>query len=141
VKRDHPAPDTLLRPPSSLSKEEREAWRQHVLWLRQLGLEAGCDAAVLEGTVRMLCRARAADAVLRTKGLTVEALNVGAPIRRPEATLSLECWKLYAQFAGRFGLSPADRAKLGTAPEPKERAGDVPAHLRDVGRPAPDGAA
>ena len=130
---DHPAPSTKLPCPRGFTADLRAEWRRHVAWLRELKLESGVDAAMLEGAVRMLCRARQADRELaKAQRLTITS-DANGSVRHPAVSISRECWRDYAQFAARFGLSPADRAKLGQGgAEQPEKAGDVPAELRDV---------
>lgn len=124
--------DPLVAPPG-LSAPERAAWAVHVKWLRDLKLETAVDAGSIEALVRMFCRARQADAVIRRRGLTMTTKSNGT-IRRPEVAISSECWRAYGALAGQFGLTPASRAKLGPATKVPEKAGDVPPELRDASR-------
>src|SRR5688500_12454193 len=103
---DLPAPAEPLVAPSGLSAPEKAAWKVHVGWLRALKLESKVDGAQLEGLVRMLCRARRADAAIARHGLTMVTKSNGT-IQRPEVAISAACWKSYSALAGQFGLSPA----------------------------------
>jgi phage terminase small subunit len=95
-------------------------------------VESGVDLGTFRGLVTLYCRALEADAVLEEQGLTMATTN--GPVKRAEVGISRDCWKDYGSLAGRFGLTPADRAKIGGPEKPKERAGDVPPELRDVSR-------
>ena len=127
---DLPAPTDPLVAPAWLSREERAAWKRHVVWLRSLRLESKVDAGALEAMVHFYCLARQADRVIRKRGLTVETPM--GPKKRPEVAVSNESWRAYAGLAGQFGMTPAARAKLGGEPEAPEGAGDVPPELRDA---------
>jgi phage terminase small subunit len=90
----------------------------------------------MEVLVRMYCRARRADRELARSMTMVTEAN--GRIRKPEVLISENSWKVYIALCTQFGLTPAARAKLGPTGAPRERAGDVPPELRDVGgRPKP----
>jgi P27 family predicted phage terminase small subunit len=130
---DLPAPGDPLVPPKTLTREELAAWRLHAEWFRSMGIESRVDAGSCEAMVRALCRARAADKALARSGLTMVSTR-GARVKRPEVSISRDSWIFYVATATQFGLTPAARAKLGGSGSPRERAGDVPAHLRDASK-------
>jgi len=115
--------------PATLTKEEKAAWDLHVGWIRKLKIETSVDAGQLEAMVRMFCRARQADAAIADLGLVL-VTDANGEIRRPEVSISNECWKHYGQLADKFGLSASARAKLGSGEKKIEDPGDVPADLR-----------
>jgi P27 family predicted phage terminase small subunit len=120
-----------MKLPAKLSAAERAAWDLHVGWVRRLKLESSVDAGQMLALVRMYCRAAAADAVVRRRGMSYRLLQ-GSFAQRPEVGISKECWKLYTALADKFGLSATSRAKLGAGKVEPERAGDVPPELRDA---------
>jgi len=130
---DLPAPTSRLVPPATLSQAERAEWKKHVAHFHAMGVESSVDAGLVEGLVRMLCRARAADKVIASSGMTTISAK-GNEVKRPEVSVSRDSWQAYERIAASFGLSPAARAKLGGSGSPRERAGDVPAALRDAKR-------
>lgn len=130
---DLPAPARPLVAPKTLSTAERQEWKKHVAYLREMGVESEVDVSFLEGAIRMLCRARKADAELAKRGTTMISMK-GNRVKRPEVSISRECWQAYERMAAQFGISPAARAKLGGSGGPHERAGDVPPELRDAKR-------
>ena len=95
--------------PAAFSKGQRAAWADLVRCVEPMGVVTTSDALGLE---------RAAVALARVR----------SPRGNPLAAAAAE--KLVLQYLGRFGLTPADRAKLGAAPEKPERASDFPEGLR-----------
>jgi P27 family predicted phage terminase small subunit len=127
---DLAAPAKPLAPPKGLARDELSAWAEHVERVRELGIESRVDVGSMEVLVRMYCRARRAEVEL-AKGMTMMT-EANGRIRKPEVLISESSWKVYIALCGQFGLTPAARAKLGPTSAPRERAGDVPEHLRDV---------
>jgi len=128
---DLPAPSARLVAPKNLSLAERQEWKKHVEYLRAMGVESNVDVGFLEGMLRMLCRARNADAVVAKDGMTMVSVK-GNRVKRPEVSVSRDCWQAYERMAAAFGITPAARAKLGGSGGARERAGDVPSELRDA---------
>ncbi len=130
---DLPAPTSPLVAPSRLSAAERKAWKEHVQYFRELGIESKVDSAYVEGMVRMLCRGRQADAILQKSGLTMISVK-GNRVKRPEVSISRESWEAYRQAAANMGIGAAARAKLGGDGSHRERAGEIPDELRSAKR-------
>ena len=135
---DLEAPRGGLIAPPGLSKEERAAWEQHVVWLEDLKIDSRVDAGELLLAITHFVRARRADRVIARKGLTYKCETAnGEMIRpRPEIRISAESTRLYNLIIGKFGMSPADRAKLSLdRPGEEDGAGDTPAGLNDADEP------
>jgi P27 family predicted phage terminase small subunit len=127
---DLEAPADPLARPAGLAADERLAWDSHVERIRALGLESSVDAGAVEAMVSAYCLARRARLIVRKKGLTVVTpMGIKA---RPEVAIARDAWRAYVQACGKFGLEPSARAKLPPKKKEPEKAGDVPAGLRDA---------
>ena len=115
--------------PRDLSPAARGAWRSVTAALARLGVLSTADGEAL----RLLCEAlgeyREARRVLDREGVTydLETKTGGTMHRaRPEAAIAADAWRRASAMLGRFGLTPADRARLGGMPEGFRGAGISP---------------
>ena len=130
---DLPAPSSPLAEPAGLTDAERKEWKRHAAYIRKLGVESEVDSSFFEGMIVMLCRFRAAKAIINKSGMTMVSAK-GNVVKRPEVSIARESLQAYERMAAAFGITPAARAKLGGSGGARERAGDVPSELRDAKR-------
>jgi len=97
--------------PSNFSEDQQTAWNDLVRWAPQ-GVLTHSDAGGLERAAIALAKVRAGD--FRGKSSGFQAL----------------AWeKQVMGWLSKFGMTPVDRAKLGTTPKKPEKASDPPAGL------------
>ncbi len=98
-------------------------WKKLVPELELLGLSAKAYGPALEGLCINYARAREAEAVLASEGLTVsfirrdkngnEISNYVA--QRPEVGIANRCWAQVRLFCQEFGLSPSAATRIGSS--------------------------
>lgn len=106
--------------PSWLDDGAQEHWNFLLPLLQQYDLVTELDGAALGAMCAAHSRAVAAEKVLSKKGkdggASFRSPN-GHICQRPEVKIAETSWKAYYQFAEKFGMTPAARAKMGIAPK------------------------
>lgn len=110
-------PLTVLPPaPAFLGAISRFEWsRVGNLLVDQRKLAEG-DLGAFTGYCVNVGRAADAEAVIRVKGMTLQAF--GGEMLRPEIAVAKAAWAEVLKFSKEFGLTPAARAKVKTPPAP-----------------------
>lgn len=127
---DLPAPRGGLVAAGGFSREQRAAWNRHVAWLVDLRLDSNVDSGNLEAGVRSFVLARLADRRL-TRELAQKKLDL-AKLRFYEGARD-RAWGKYGMFLAKFGMTPADRARLSIDPPTNpEEASYFPPELSDA---------
>jgi len=102
-------------PPEYFSDLERRAWGRFAQQLDPLAVASDADFAALEMLVVTFCHHLRLTATLREKPLTyaTETMHGKAMLRtRPELTALGDVDRRLLVLLGRFGLTPADRARV-----------------------------
>lgn len=108
--------------PSDLTPEERAAWKLFVAELRGLHVLTKHDGPALKMLAVTHARWEKLVNVLRTEGHTFKN---GSMVRaRPEVVMERRAMEKILVMYGRFGLTPADRQKVSTAPNRKRNPRD-----------------
>ena len=104
--------------PRWLSPDARREWRYIVRELNAMGLLAKTDRALLAAYCECVAEYVACVRDVQENGRYYET-STGYNGPRPALTHSVKILEKLMQLAGRFGLSPSDRAKLA-APQVQE---------------------
>jgi P27 family predicted phage terminase small subunit len=107
--------------PEGFSAEERACWQGLVRELESVpGLLARADRGVLELLARLEPQMRAASAVIRDMGPTVQTCDKDGHLRlvktRPEAGFLLKIVALCKGLYGELGLTPSGRSRVSLTP-------------------------
>ena len=114
-----PQPSTgVSSRPSWLLPEAKREWMRIVPELERLGLLTRVDRAALAAYCQCWARYVEAEADISENGLTF-ITDKGYEGPRPAVGMAVKMLEKMSLYAGKFGLSPADRVKLAT-PESKE---------------------
>ncbi|HXC56663.1 MAG TPA: P27 family phage terminase small subunit [Rhizomicrobium sp.] len=107
-------------PPSRLTNAERVAWRQIAREADRLGVLTACDVVALEAAAGALADLREARRTLAERG---GSFTYAIPTRRgavwrrqPEAAVIADADRRLMGWLSRFGLTPADRARVAALP-------------------------
>ena len=115
--------------PRNLSPAARGAWRSVTAALARLGVLSVADGEALRLLAEALAEYREARRVLDREGATYDlTTKAGGTMHRarPEAAIAADAWRRASAMLGRFGMTPADRARLGEMPERYRGAGLPP---------------
>lgn len=108
--------------PGHLSGIARERWIVMSKLLGELGIFTQADTGVLEAYCVAYAAFREASDELKKKG---QIIKTGfGPARNPWANVQKDAWSMMEKSGSKLGLSPADRAKLATAPAEGDPEGD-----------------
>jgi P27 family predicted phage terminase small subunit len=109
-RKNQPKADGVPTPPDSLTVEAKAHWNQVVPALVESGVAKAIDAPALAA----MCESWAdLQAARRLKGYDLQEKRQ----RQMLINAALRAWR---DLAARFGLTPADRAKLEVAPDDEE---------------------
>jgi P27 family predicted phage terminase small subunit len=114
------------QPPGRFDRTQGDVWHELAPILTDAGILDRVDLTLLEAFCVFVARARDAHAMVQDGGYLVYPEEVietsrgtmtkrGAPVINPAVRLERESWKEASRLASLFGLSPADRARLGLA--------------------------
>ncbi len=107
--------------PSHFGKEQKAAWALHLRLLGPMRVLTVADAGALEAMCLAYVTLVEAYRQLRVDGLTVK--TVMGLRKHPAAGIAAESNRIYQSWLARFGLSPADRSRVSTVPEPPKKTG------------------
>lgn len=120
---NEPKPEPKLpAPPSHLSKEARKEWRRSGAFLLQLGLISDLDRAAFAAYCTAYGRWIEAEEALKTYGVMIKSPS-GFPIQSPYLAVANKAMAQMRSLLSEFGMSPATRTRVSTAPlvdEPDE---------------------
>ncbi len=118
---DEPMPDGEARCPEWLDAEAKKCWRRNADRLARVGLLTGADADGFATYCQAYSTWKRMCIVIQQEGETMESVNSAGKevvIRRPEVQIMNDAHRQMLALMSRFGLSPADRAKI-SAPTAK----------------------
>lgn len=118
-------------PPADLKGEAFAEWARIVPELEKVGILCTIDRAYLVAYVEAwsaFCEARES---LHTEGATIMGRD-GGKVRNPAAVVMKDSLDMMLKFGAKFGLSPADRARLAKAPEPEGSKDDATAEAEAI---------
>lgn len=122
--KDEPEPRRgAPKPPTDLSPEAFAEWCRIVPDLDAIGLLCRVDRAYLVAYCESWAAFDEARVFLAEKGPLVEGRD-GNMVKNPAAQVMRDAADLMLKYGSRFGLSPADRTRLGTLPEAPEKPSD-----------------
>ena len=101
---------TVPTPPKRLGKLARQIWRETAKRLVAIDLLTASDLGALEAYCRAFARAIEAEAVVEREGRTIKSSQ--GRKRHPELITAERAWSEMRAYESRFGLTPADRARL-----------------------------
>ena len=104
------------KPPADLAGEAFAEWSRIVPDLDKIGLLALVDRAYLVAYCEAWASFCEAREMLHDKGALVVGRD-GGLVRNPAAMVMKDSLDLMLKYGAKFGLSPADRARLGRVPE------------------------
>lgn len=99
--------------PTWLHPEAKREWRRIVKVLEPLKLITHADRAALATYCEAYATWWEATRAIRKHGMT-QVTDTGYVAQRPEVGIRNTAWKTMRTYLGMFGLSPSDRAKLGS---------------------------
>lgn len=99
--------------PDDLSPLELQLWGQTTQDLQALGLLTSAAADVVRDYVQAYALAIESGAKVREGGLVIETES--GPRRNPQTKIAIKAWKKAGRLAGKLGLSPMSRARMGRA--------------------------
>lgn len=113
--------DSTLAPeiatPALLSETEAKCWDEIIPDLQAAGYVKRIDSTELRGMIEWLARYRVLIVWLRDRQSKPE-VDVDEVLKIQG--MAQKAWTTFFTIAGRFGLSPSDRSKLGTEHKPKQ---------------------
>lgn len=111
-KREPQPPAKVPSCPRWLHPIAKQEWRRIVKVLEPLQLVTPADRAALAAYCEAYAVWWEATRAIREHGMT-QVTETGYVAQRPEVGIRNSAWKVMRTYAGLFGLSPSDRAKLG----------------------------
>ena len=118
-KREPQPPQKVPSCPRWLHPIAKQEWRRVVKVLEPLKLITPADRAALAAYCEAYAVWWEATKAIRQYGIT-QVTETGYVAQRPEVSIRANAWKTMRTYAGLFGLSPSDRAKLGSASNDEE---------------------
>jgi P27 family predicted phage terminase small subunit len=98
-------------PPEHLPADVADVWDELVPVLARANMLDGADMLLLEGLSVQVARARQARAIVDAEGLVCRGDR--GNVVHPAVRVERDAWKEAVRIAGLFGMSPADRLRLG----------------------------
>jgi len=98
-----------------------EMWGRIVPELDRLGMLTVVDQGALEGACAAYGQAIECRLHIQKNGQTFKEGEAGYPWQRPEVSIEKQAWKQWDSLGSKFGLTPADRAKLTMGAELSKR--------------------
>src|SRR4051794_10599420 len=105
-------PSGWIKPPSDFEPFAVELWNRLIRELRQQGTWQASDIGTLERYVRAAARARAAQAIIATDGLTSTG-GRDQPIAHPAVRIARDAERDAAEYARDLLLTPRSRRLAG----------------------------
>lgn len=115
-----PAPDRIPYAPRHLNDDAKREWRRMVKLLIALGLYTQVDYAALAMYCHAWGRWIHAERMTEEQGEVLLSTQTGNYYQNPWFQVANKAWDQMLKMLSRFGLSPADRARLVVAP-PEEQ--------------------
>jgi P27 family predicted phage terminase small subunit len=97
--------------PSHLSKEAKSEWKRVVDTLHNTGVMKSTDRAALAAYCEAYGRWVQAETLVRKSGLLIKTSNDNV-IQNPAVGVANKAMTDMVRYAGLFGMTPVDRAKL-----------------------------
>lgn len=117
--KNEPKPKPIATPcPKWLPADAKRLWRDLAPPLERLGLLTETDGTAFGDLCLCLARLRQAEEVVTERGLLVEGER--GMVKNPACQLAREYRASAQKWAGRFGLTPADRGSLDLPPKDDE---------------------
>ena len=111
------------KPPADLKGEAFAEWSRVVPELDRIGLLSVVDRAYLVGYCEAWASFCEAREELNENGVLVTGRD-GGLVRNPAAIVMKDSLDMMLKYGAKFGLSPADRAKLGRVPDKEDDEGE-----------------
>jgi P27 family predicted phage terminase small subunit len=118
--------------PALLSDAARAEWTRLCDDMRTKGVLTSWDRAAMAAYCQSYADWLDAQEKVNQIGQVVKAPRTGVPMQNPYLSVARGAKADMLRIAAELGLTPVARARLGTAEERPETAGDVPAELRDA---------
>lgn len=112
-------PPELLPCPDRLEGEARQVWADLTAVLFRMGVLTVADPEALEELAKTIVELRELRVSIRQNGYTYESVTEsgGRMVRpNPEMRLMSDAARRHLALLGRFGMTPADRARVAAAP-------------------------
>ena len=115
-----PKPDRPPYAPRHLNDDAKREWRRIIKILMQLGLYTDVDYAALAMYCQAWGRWIHAERMVEELGEVLLSTQTGNYYQNPWYHVANKAWDQMLKMLSRFGLSPADRARL-TVDQPEEQ--------------------
>ena len=116
-----PTPDRPPYAPRHLNDDAKKEWRRMVKVLMGMGLYTEADQAALAMYCQAWGRWIHAERMVEEDGEVLVSSETGNYYQNPWFHVANKAWDQMLRMLGRFGLSPADRARLPiAAPEEQD---------------------
>jgi P27 family predicted phage terminase small subunit len=110
------------KPPADLSGEAFAEWCRIVPDLDAIGLLAKVDRGYLVAYCEAWASFNEARTEIAERGILIPGRD-GGLVKNPAAQIMKDSMDAMLKFGAKFGLSPGDRARMGTAPKAEEPEG------------------
>lgn len=118
------APPQRPRAPSWMSQYAKSVWRRLVPLLDELGVLTAVDRDTMTAYCEAVATFKAATEAIAKTGVLVQGRRKGEAIKNPALQIQRDASRLIATYSAMFGLSPADRSRLGDPSAYTPRSGD-----------------
>ena len=105
-------PVTFLPAPAHLPDDARDVWSSVVSLIAESGILQGADELALEAVSLNVATWRRAQEDIERNGILVTG-RFDTDVANPAITVRDKAMSEFRQWAGKFGLTPSDRASLG----------------------------
>ncbi len=118
------APPSRPRAPEWLPSYAKTVWRRLVPLLDEMGILTTVDRETMASYCIAVNKLKESTEALAKTGYLVQGRRKGEAVKNPAAQHQREAMHEIATFSSMFGLSPADRQRLGD-PASAAKAGDL----------------
>ena len=102
--------------PEWLSPDAKAMWDRLAPDLHRQGVLSPWDVDAFAALCASYCSWREAQQIVDREGVLVDGYR-GSMVKNPAAQLARDYWQTFVQAAGRFGMTPSDRAALSVGGE------------------------
>ena len=108
-----PSPKKLrtIRPPSYLTKEEKQCWKKTIVDLQAAGIVTTIDVTSLAAYCRAWVGYQKESGIVEEKGSVVQG-SKKTPVLSPHFKAANEYFKRLLQLWREFGMTPSSRSKI-----------------------------
>ena len=114
-----PPPRTRVpTPPENMGKHAKREWRRVAKVLVAQGLLTDLDMTMFRAYCHAYDRWYEAEAAILAMGVMLKSAKTGGIYQNPYLPISKQWLAIMERLGGKFGMSPADRARVGVVGDP-----------------------